>query len=142
MMDDTFEIVQLEKPDDSVWGVIGGGIHHYNIEKAGDGNGKPVCFVLRDENQEVVGGVVGETHWEWLYINLMFVREDLRGQGHGQRLLTLAEEEGRKQGAKRAYLDTFSFQAPDFYKDHGYAVFGELTDFPAGHSRYYLVKSL
>jgi hypothetical protein len=39
-------------------------------------------------------------------------------------------------------LDTFSFQAPDFYKQHGYQVFGELQDFPSGHQRYYLKKQL
>jgi len=65
-----------------------------------------------------------------------------RGRGYGHRLLTLAEEEGRKRGAEHAYLDTFSFQAPDFYKQHGYHVFGELSDFPQGHRRYYLTKQL
>jgi hypothetical protein len=41
-----------------------------------------------------------------------------------------------------AYLDTFSFQAPDFYKKLGYEVFGELQDFPHGHQRYFMKKRL
>jgi hypothetical protein len=57
-------------------------------------------------------------------------------------LLTLAEDEARQRGAKNVYLDTFSFQAPDFYKQHGYQVFGELEDFPPGHERYFLTKKL
>lgn len=54
----------------------------------------------------------------------------------------MAEDEARKRGAKHAYLDTFSFQALDFYRKYGYEIFGELQDFPVGHQRYYLVKQL
>jgi len=72
----------------------------------------------------------------------MWLKEELRGRGYGHQLLLLAEEEGRKRGAKQVYLDTFSFQAPDFYKKHGYEVFGELHDFPPGHQRYFLTKQL
>ncbi len=53
-----------------------------------------------------------------------------------------AELEARQRGARCAYLDTFSFQAPDFYKKQGYEVFGELRDFPEGHRRYFLRKQL
>lgn len=141
-MDEEYHIVYVDKPDDSMWGVIGGGIHHYNIQQAGDGHGKQLCFVLYAPDQEIAGGLIGETHWGWFYINLMFIKEELRGRGYGHRLLTLAEEEARQRGAKNAYLDTFSFQAPGFYKRHGYRVFGELEDFPPGHQRYFLTKQL
>jgi len=89
-----------------------------------------------------MGGVIGATVWDWLNINLMWIKEDLRGCGYGQQLLELVEEEARKRGAKHAYLDTFSFQAPEFYKKIGCQVFGELNDFPDGHTRYFLKKEL
>jgi len=141
-MNDTCQIVNVEQPDDTAWKVIGGGINKYNMEQGGEDRGKPVCFLLYGPNQELMGGVIGETHWDWLYISLMFIKEDLRGSGHGHQLLELAENEARKRGAKNAYLDTFSFQAPDFYKKYGYTVFGELSDFPPGHKRYYMTKKL
>ncbi len=72
----------------------------------------------------------------------MWIKEELRGCGYGHRLLTRIEDEARQHGAKNVYLDTFSFQAPDFYKQHGYQVFGELPDFPSGHQRYFLTKQL
>ncbi|HSJ52854.1 MAG TPA: GNAT family N-acetyltransferase, partial [Anaerolineae bacterium] len=90
----------------------------------------------------VVGGVIGATFWDWFYINLMWIKEELRGRGYGHQLLTLAEDKARERGARHAYLDTFSFQAPDFYKQHGYEVFGELQDFPPGHQRYFMTKEL
>ena len=72
----------------------------------------------------------------------MWIKDEFCGRGHGHRLLTLAEQEARQRGAKNVYLDTFSFQAPDFYKRHGYQVFGELPDFPLGYQRYFLTKQL
>lgn len=141
-MDEGYQIVYVDKPDGSIWEVIGGGIHHYNIQQAGDSQGKPLCFVLYTPEQEIIGGLIGETHWGWFYINLLFVMAEYRGHGYGHRLLTLAEDEARGRGVKYAYLDTFSFQAPEFYQHHGYQVFGELHDFPPGHQRYYLTKQL
>ena len=141
-MDEEFQIVNVEKPDDAMWEVIGGGIHHYNIQHGGTSESKPLCFVLYTPDKEIAGGLIGETHWGWLYMNLLFIKEELRGQGYGHRLLTLAEDEARQRGARNAYLDTFSFQTPDFYRQHGYQVFGELKDFPPGHQRYYLTKQL
>jgi len=139
-MSEEYNIVQVDKPDESAWEVIGGGIQHYNIQKAGDDQGKQLCFILYAPNREIAGGLIGETHWGWFYINLLFLKDELRGRGYGHRLLTLAENEARQRGAKNAYLDTFSFQALDFYEQHGYRVFGELKDFPPGHQRYYLTK--
>ena len=72
----------------------------------------------------------------------MWVREDLRGQGYGRRPLTLAEDAARARGAGHAHLDTFTFQAPDFYRKLGYEVFVELKDFPPGHNRFFLTKTL
>jgi GNAT superfamily N-acetyltransferase len=118
------------------------GISDFNTEQAGDDNGQNLCFVLQTPDKDVVGGVIGATHWDWFYINLMWIKEELRGHGYGHRLLTLAEDEARNRGAKHAYLDTFSFQALGFYENYGYAVFGELDDFPTGHQRYYLKKQL
>ena len=138
-MSETYQIVYLEKP---AWGIIGGGIHHYNIQQAGDDQGESLCFVLKSPDDEILGGLIGATHWDWFHIDLMWVKETLRGRGYGHQLLIIAEDEARQRGAKNAYLDTFSFQAPDFYRKHGYRVFGELPNFPTGHQRYYLTKQL
>jgi GNAT superfamily N-acetyltransferase len=121
-MDEEYKIVYVDKPE---WGIIGQAINDYNEQQAGD-----------------EGGVIGAIYWDWFSLDLMWIKEELRGRGYGHRLLTLAEDKARQRGAKSAFLDTFSFQAPDFYKQHGYQVFGELPDFPHGHQRYYLTKQL
>ena len=138
-MSENFTIEALDQPE---WGLIGGGISEYNSEQAGDDHGLNLCFIVRGPDGEAIGGVIGSTHWDWLYINLMWLKEDFRTQGYGSRLLEAAEAEARTRGARNAYLDTFSFQAPEFYKKHGYEVFGELPEFPTGHTRYFMKKTL
>lgn len=138
-MNKDYQIVYADEP---AWGIIGPAISEYNNQQAGNDDAQTICFVLRGSDDEIVGGVIGVAYWDWFSIELMWVKEELRGRGYGHRLLTMAEEKARQRGAKHAHLDTFSFQAPDFYRQHGYQVFGELQDFPPGHQRYYLTKEL
>lgn len=141
-MNEKYQIAYVENPEQSAWGIIGSGVSSYNSEQAGDNKFQRLCYALYGPDQEIVGGILAEVYWDWLYIDLLWVKDDLRGQGYGHRLLESAEAEARQWGAKNAYLDTFSFQAPDFYAQHGYQVFGELQNFPPGHQRYFLTKQL
>ena len=77
MSNEVFEIKYLDEP---AWEVIGGGLSDFNTRQAGDDEGKNLCFVLQTPEGEIVGGVIGATYWDWLYVNLMWVREDLRGR--------------------------------------------------------------
>jgi GNAT superfamily N-acetyltransferase len=141
-----FHMVNIGSPGNAEWTVVGGGIARYNQQQAGDIHHQGLCFMLYAvdgaKDGEAVGGIIGSTYWDWLYIDLLWLREDLRGQGYGHQLLTAAEDEARRRGAKNAYMDTFSFQAPNFYQQHGYRVFGTLDDFPVGHQRFFLTKEL
>jgi len=141
-MDTEFKIVSVENPEQSAWGIIGRGVSSYNIQQTGDDQFQRLCFVLQAPDEEIVGGVLGELFWEWLHIDLLWVKDELRSRGYGDRLLAQIEETARQQGAKNAYLDTFSFQAPDFYKQRGYQVFGELKEYPPGHQLFFFQKQL
>lgn len=41
-----------------------------------------------------------------------------------------AESEAKQHGCKYAFVDTFSFQAPIFYKKHGYQEVFTLEEYP------------
>ncbi len=75
-------------------------------------------------------------------MNILWVQEDLCDQGYGRILLLAAEEEAVRRGCRHAHVDTMSFQALPFYLKHGYTIWGELPDMPAGHTRYFLKKAL
>lgn len=141
-MTEEYNIRYVEKPEVSAWEIIGRSLDRYNIQQAGEIGFQRICFVLESPDREIAGGVLGELYWNWLHVDLLWVKEELRGCGYGHGLLMHLEEEGRQRGARNVFLDTFSFQAPGFYKKHGYEVFGVLPDFPPGHQRYYLAKQL
>jgi hypothetical protein len=60
---------------------------------------------------------------------------------HRQRTCRQAEQRAIAFGCHSAYVDTFSFQGPDFYPRFGYTVFGTL-DYPPEHKRFFLQKRL
>ena len=102
-----------------------------------------IAFYLRDAEGKIVGGVYGNYGvFNWVYVDTLWVSDELRGRGYGAQLLTAIENEAIKHNCTNIYLDTFSFQAPEFFKRLGYEIFGELKDFPPGHSRIFLTKKL
>jgi GNAT superfamily N-acetyltransferase len=101
-----------------------------------------VSFVVRDEEDEIVGGIVGETFWHHLHVDFLWVHEKFRKEGFGVKLIERMEEYARDKGCYLVVLDTFSFQAPGFYKKLGYREFGVLENFPKGARQYFMEKRL
>jgi GNAT superfamily N-acetyltransferase len=141
-MEKGFRLELTEELDDTAHTVVGMGIRQFNRSQAGDNNYRRLCCFLYGPEDEILGGLVAATYWGWLYVDLLWVREDQRGKGYGRRLMEQVEAEARRRGAKHAYLDTFSYQAPGFYEKLGYQVFGQLPEFPDDHTRYFFTKTL
>jgi ribosomal protein S18 acetylase RimI-like enzyme len=117
-------------------------LREFNRQQVGYRDDTSFAVMLRDGQHQLKGGVLCFTLWQLLTIDWLWLDETVRGQGFGSRLLLLAEEEGRKRGCLQSFVETLSFQAPEFYQKHGYKIIGELQDFPAGHSRFFLRKQL
>lgn len=124
--------------------VILDGIRAFNAAATGrPADPRPLSVLVRDgEGGAVLGGLTGRTSNGWLFVELFHLPESLRGAGLGAELLRRAEEEARARGCTGVWLDTFSFQAPGFYRKQGYQPFGELPDYPEGHRRHFLFKRL
>src|SRR6266480_3245070 len=65
-----------------------------------------------------------------------------RGKNFGTKLIAAIEDEARRFGATRSYLDTMSFQAPGFYRSCGYQEFGSIEGYPDGVTRHWFTKAL
>ena len=129
-------------PDEDLRQTIVAPLVTYNTSKAGPRNHRILSVSLFDDEENPVGGLYGRTDYSWLFIELIFVPESMRGQGIGREVMKMAEQEAIARNCHGAWLDTFEFQARTFYEKLGYQVFGELKDFPVGHQRYYLTKQL
>ena len=104
---------------------------------------RPLVILLSDpDSDEILGGLHGATMFSYLWIDLLFIPESMRGIGIGRKLMAQAEAEALHRGCHAVTLDTFSFQARGFYERLGYSVFGILDDCPPGQSRFYLTKRL
>ncbi len=130
------------EPAETVRAAVLAGLRAYNRRHAEAPDFRPLVLAARSTEGTIIGGLVAETGWRWLHIDLLWVAENHRGRGLGRRLLHSAENEARARGAGHAYLDTFDFQARPFYEREGYTVFGVQDDFPPGHRRFYLRKDL
>jgi GNAT superfamily N-acetyltransferase len=118
-------------------------LYEYNVEQTGSDDGKWLSIFVRDDAGEMVAGLHGWTWCGTCRVQSLWVRQDLRGQGCGQRLLGAAEQEARIRGCDRLFLDTFSFQAPLFYKKLGYEILDVLDEYPRRpHKLYHLKKAL
>jgi ribosomal protein S18 acetylase RimI-like enzyme len=118
------------------------GLEAYNVAHSSVADAQALSVFARDANGTVIGGVLGETWGEWLDIWQVWVDPAFHRQGLGSRLLRAAEQAAIARGCRHAQLDTYSFQAPEFYAKQGYEVFGLLEGMPDGHKRFYLRKRL
>ena len=98
---------------------------------------------ISDDNGKIIAGCVARMYcWNVAYIDTLWVDEKYRGIGLGAKLLSDIEESAKDKGCYLIHLDTFDFQAKEFYEKQGYTVFGVLENCPKGHCRYYLKKCL
>jgi GNAT superfamily N-acetyltransferase len=135
-------VTLIDSPDMSLRDAIVQPLIAFNAQQTGIDDFRLLALTITDDAGAVVGGLWARTAMGWLFVELLFVPEALRGQGIGRELLRRAEAEAIARGCHHVWLDTFEFQARGFYERLGYRLFGELTDYPAGYSRYFMQKAL
>ena len=122
--------------------VILDNLRKYNLSRRELNVVIPLAIFVNDENADTMGGISAETHGYWLKILLLWIDEKLRGQKIGSKLLKDAEVEAIKRGCKYSFVDTFSFQAKNFYIKSGYKEVFTLDEYPLTSKRHYFVKQL
>ncbi|KLU65676.1 acetyltransferase (GNAT) family protein [Desulfosporosinus acididurans] len=130
---------EIKKQDEDI---ILQGLLEYNLARIEDKNPKDLGFYLQDETGKKIAGLIGNTHGNWLFIKFLWVSEELRRHNIGSNILNQAEKTAEERGCKYSFLDTFSFQAPEFYKKHGYKEVFALENYPVTGKRYYFTKTL
>lgn len=111
---------------------VGEALYAFNVEATGIEDGLDLGFIVEDGGEQVAA-LVGDTWGATCKIELLWVRADHRGTGLGSRLLTAALDEARARGCTQAILTTHDFQAPGFYRRHGFEAIAEIPDKPKGY---------
>ena len=114
----------------------------FNVAVTGYRDARLLSIAARGDSGDLRGGLSGWTWGGCGHIELLWVRDDQRGNGLGTRLLATAEAEIRHRGCDRVTLNTHSFQAPDFYARLGYTECGRTPGYPNGFDHIHLVKRL
>lgn len=114
----------------------------FNSKQVPNGTYEEINLCLKDDNDEIIAGLNSAICWNWMEIDILWVEDDHRGQGFGRRLLEEAERIARAKNCSFIKLNTFSFQAPEFYKKYGYYEMAVIDNAPLGNKHYYYKKDL
>ncbi|TGS65773.1 GNAT family N-acetyltransferase [Mesorhizobium sp. M3A.F.Ca.ET.174.01.1.1] len=139
-MKTTLEITAEPLPQDLAF--LAERLTAFNDGDVGASDRKALAIFVRDADGAIVAGVSGYTAWGWLFVQWLWVDEELRGRRMAATMLEAAEREALARGCQGAWIDTFNPIAAKAYQRQGYQPFGTLADFPVGRSRIFLQKRL
>ncbi|MBE1159441.1 GNAT family N-acetyltransferase [Dyella acidiphila] len=140
---DAPQIVLTDEPEAGELEAIRRGLDAFNLAASGIDDRRVIALLVKDPaTGQVAGGLNGRTSRGVLFIDVFFLPASMRGQGLGSRLLQMAEDEGRRRGCRTGLLHTNNFQAPEFYKKHGWREYGQFPSDPPGTSRIFFSKEL
>ncbi|NND58682.1 MAG: GNAT family N-acetyltransferase [Gammaproteobacteria bacterium] len=115
-------------------------LRSFNRQHTREHPSQSMAVLVRDGEDNIIGGAIGEVAWGWLYTDLLWVDEQWRGQQIGRELLRRIERMADDYDVVGYHLSTTSFQALDFYRRCGYEVWGQLDNYPPGFTNYALAR--
>jgi len=113
----------------------------FNESKAGPRNPQRYAVLAFNSDGKRIGGLLSERIWKMFSVSHLQVEAAVQGRGIGRDLMARAEALAAQVGSTTVFLDTFEFQAPEFYLKCGYRQIGQL-DIPAGFRRFWFAKDL
>lgn len=101
-----------------------------------------INLTVKDGDGHILGGLIGVLCWNWVEVDILWVYSGCRNQGYGKMLLSKVETIAAERNCTFIKLNTFSFQAPDFYRKNGYIEYASLEEAPTGHTHYFFRKDI
>lgn len=117
-------------------------LYEHNSQATGHHDGQWLGFVIRDDAGQMIGVVAGYTWAGISELKQMWVDKAYRGRGYARALLAAFVEEARGRGARRIWVASYDFQAPEMYEKAGFKRMTEFEGWPEGHVNVVLCKTL
>ena len=111
---------------------IRGKLIAHNVSVSDIKDEERVVLAATNKDEDLIGGVSATLWGGCLEIDYIWVSEELRGSGVGSELLKRLEKLVKERGCRRVILDTFSFQAPEFYAKQGYQEYQTIEGYSDG----------
>jgi GNAT superfamily N-acetyltransferase len=142
-IDDEAHVTTIGEADSELTEQLGQELTAFNTRATGVDDQRGLSVQMRDSEGSLVAGLTGWTWGTCAGINLVWVRDDQRRNGFGGELLEAAEAEAHQRGCTQILVSSFTFQAPDFYKRHGYVEFARSEGIPTeGSADVHMAKPL
>lgn len=120
-------------------------VENYKTEQTqGEFNepGITINLVLKDEEEQVIGGLIASTVFRVMHLDVLWVADEYRRCGYGRDLVLSAEKIGFENGCGASQTWTFAFQGPGFYPAIGYKHIGVYDGYPDGLTEHAFMKRL
>lgn len=116
------------------------GLSIFNLKTGGHERDYSYCFAQAGD--VLYGGISGSRTGGKFHIRHLWVAEDKREEGIGSSLLSRMEAVAKSKSCTEIFVDTMSFQAPEFYTKHGFSEVARVPEFYTGHDRIFLKKDI
>ncbi len=117
-------------------------LRKYNGQKFEPANQTDFAIYIKNDSEDVIGGISGKIFGNWMDVDYLVVHESLRRNGLGRDLLKKAEELAIRSNCKNIFLYTFDFQGKDFYPKFGFKEVYVKRQYPLTGTEHFFVKKL
>lgn len=137
------KIELIEAPSETNVAALYDGLHAFNLQHIPNLNEISLGLFIRNNNEEIVAGAIGTILPAVMQIKYLWLAEDTRGQGIGKNLMQRLENEANARGLQSIALETYTFQAPEFYTKLGFKEVGRYINHPSnGIDKVFYQKNL
>ena len=131
----------VEEASENELSVICNGVIEFGRSLATKGNAKPIACLVRDDRR-IVAGASGRTEYNRLFINYLWVTEELRSSGIGSQIIEKIEKAATDRGCSDSLIETLNDRIALLYARLGYQTITKVTNFVGPFTRHTMVKQL
>lgn len=135
------DIIFCDNPTSIEKDFITKGLNEHSVEHTGFVK-KSLSFLMKDGSDMPIAGLMATTMGCHINIKLLYVDPDHRGKGYAKKLMSAAENYAISNDFIKCFVDTLSYQAPEFYEKLGYQEITRIEKFYPNHDRIFYTKTL